>query len=641
MSTELIENSATLYHLALTLIHFLWQGSLIALALKLILFFASYKQVQFRYLASCTAMLACLIAPIATFSVIYQPDISSSAIFFSHTLFVDQAHNALHTAPSAWYDEFVYSLPYVSLIWLSIVLLLASKLLTELYQVKKLSRVGTLIPSQALQQRFEQLIEKVGASKNTQLLITLKTNVPMALGWLKPVVLIPASMVTGLTPQQLDMLLLHELAHVRRHDYLVNFIQTLVETLLFFHPAVRWISKQIRNEREYCSDDIAVEHAGCAVSYAHTLADTASLCRQHRQDAIPSMAMAASGGDLKQRVIRLVDQHNCASTDDSGKFLASVLIIISMLALAAKPYINLPFIDLSSGYIFFSEAPSDNITSISNSNVAVSNSSLASLLLNKDKVLDTVKKPETIDVSAVSGSRQLVTSESEMKVTLYDDNKLEPTTKIIPSESPVQKPLTVNITRISNDKAASVTDAMKPSTPNNQRTPHIVLSNPILQRSSSDIAFEKTDSSHVSSKMQNPYAKDIAALIEEPEAKIVDEFPSDWSSRKTMNEPTVQAKKVTKQEPFNRINAQVLTSPDPRYPSTAKRRGLELDVKVNFTIDEKGRVTNLEFEKKSKVNYFRSAIRDAMSKWRFLPAKINGQPVESNMSKIFSFSLTQ
>lgn len=638
MSTELIENSATLYHLALTLIHFIWQGGLIAFALKLTLLFTSFKQVQFRYFASCTAMLACLLAPIATFTYIYQPEINSSALFLSNNLFVDLENAALHSTQSAWYDEFVITLPYVSIIWLTVVLLLSSKLLTELYQIKRLSQVGTVQPSDQLQQRFEQLIEKVGASKNTRLFITLKTSVPMALGWLKPVVLIPASMVTGLTPQQLDMLLLHELAHVRRHDYLVNFIQTLVETLLFFHPAVRWISKQIRNEREYCSDDIAVEHAGCAVAYAHTLADTASLCRQHRHNAIPSMAMAASGGDLKQRVVRLVDQHHCSTTDDSGKFLASSLIIISMLALAAKPYINLPFIDLSSGYIFFSDQSKDQVLAPNFDKVSVSDSSLASLLLNQENPLQQEQhKPEKIEVSVLNRPEK---NPFELQTTARAQQTIsEKKATLLKSSNVVEKQLEVKVTsRKSNsvNKLAATNNTVVA----NNKAPHIVLDKPMLERSSSDIAFEKTDSANSNSGLKNPYANDIAALIEEPQARIVDEYNTDWGQPAKTAEPIAIKSKANNQD-HALINAKAIVSPDPRYPSTAKRRGLELDIKVHFTIDENGRVKNLEFEKKSKVNYFRSAIRDAMSKWRFLPAKLNGQPVESHMSKIFSFNLMQ
>jgi bla regulator protein BlaR1 len=145
------------------------------------------------------------------------------------------------------------------------------------------------------------------------------------------------------------MLLLHVLAHIRRYDYIVNFLQTLVEILLFFHPAVSWVSKQMRNEREDCSDDIAVKHCGSSLAYAHILADTASLCEKHHHHTIPSMAMAASGGDLKQRVVRLLDnQQHCTKTTDSGKWLASFTILLTIVFLFSKYSFTLPVIELQS-----------------------------------------------------------------------------------------------------------------------------------------------------------------------------------------------------------------------------------------------------------------------------------------------------
>ena len=155
-------------------------------------------------------------------------------------------------------------------------------------------------------------------------------------------VLLPATMVTGLNSAQLEMLILHELAHIRRHDYLVNFLQTLIELLFFFHPGVHWIGKQMRNEREYCSDDIAVQHCGDAIAYAHTLTDTASLCAKNHFHTIPTMAMAASGGDLKERVLRLVD-HHCAPTNNTSKWLAAVSLLLALALLSVNQLLTMPF----------------------------------------------------------------------------------------------------------------------------------------------------------------------------------------------------------------------------------------------------------------------------------------------------------
>ena len=98
-------------------------------------------------------------------------------------------------------------------------------------------------------------------------------DVPTVIGFVKPVILLPASVLGGLTPQQLEAILAHELAHIRRHDYIVNLLQSLLETLLFYHPAVWWLSRRIRIEREHCCDDLAVSLCGDPLVYARALAD--------------------------------------------------------------------------------------------------------------------------------------------------------------------------------------------------------------------------------------------------------------------------------------------------------------------------------------------------------------------------------
>src|SRR5205814_4150217 len=124
-------------------------------------------------------------------------------------------------------------------------------------------------------------------------------QVPAVVGWVRPIVLVPASVFTGLTAEQIEALLAHELAHVRRHDYLINLLQTVTETLFFYHPAVWWVSRAIRNERENCCDDLAVEICGNTLAYVRALTDL----EQMRQ-GMPRLAMAADGGSLLSRVQR-------------------------------------------------------------------------------------------------------------------------------------------------------------------------------------------------------------------------------------------------------------------------------------------------------------------------------------------------
>ncbi len=123
---------------------------------------------------------------------------------------------------------------------------------------------------------------------------------PLVIGWLRPVILLPASALSGLTPDQLEAILAHELAHVRRCDYLINAFQNVVETLMFYHPAVWWISSCIREEREQCCDDLVVSACGDRVTYAR------ALLFLEEARGLPRLAFAANGGSLIYRVRRLL-----------------------------------------------------------------------------------------------------------------------------------------------------------------------------------------------------------------------------------------------------------------------------------------------------------------------------------------------
>mgnify|MGYP001942485797 CR=1 FL=1 len=631
---ESVISSPLLYNLALTLIHFLWQGCLIALALKFLLILTPYKNSQLRYLWSTLAMVSSLVVPILTYLIIYQPIGAQGLHHASDIASMMTTTNPANNEDITSYQVFFDTLPYISLIWFSIVSLLACKLVIELYNVNQLPKSGIIAADDKLHERFKQLSAQVNLTKTPQLLVSLKTEIPMAIGWLKPIVLIPASMLVGLSPAQLDMLMLHELAHIRRHDYLVNLMQTLVETLLFFHPATCWISKQMRNEREYCSDDIAVKISGNPLAYAHTLADTATICLKHRHHAIPNMAMAASGGDLKQRVVRLVDQHHCASTDDSGKFLASVLIIFSILLVAVKPYLNTNIIDFTSGRISLFQTASEFIQQKPVHIANLSATSIAQLLLEQDKIKEqATTKLQPLLTGAVADIA--INSESNISI---DNNE----TIIVGSNREV----TSNVRE--NDILTKSFQNKKETKATHSKAESLLARSD--NKSMTELAFARTDSNNTLSALDNPYSSQLASLADEPayieknsSLAVNNETykPLVRPSKKAKPKYTIQREKrpvVKLKTPLVKA-AEILASPGPRYPSAAKRKGIEIDVKVNFIIDADGFVKDIEFEQRNKIHYFRTTIRTAMSKWRFLPAQKNGQPVESKMTKIFSFSL--
>src|SRR6185295_5988417 len=146
---------------------------------------------------------------------------------------------------------------------------------------------------------------------------------PTVVGWLRPVVLVPVGALAGLPADQVEALLLHELAHIRRHDYLVNILQSVAEALLFYHPAVWWVSGHIRTERELCCDDAAVSASGDALTYARALAQLESYRPAHL-----SSAVAANGGRLAGRIARLLGQSRPAVCAGVGPGVLAVTILL-------------------------------------------------------------------------------------------------------------------------------------------------------------------------------------------------------------------------------------------------------------------------------------------------------------------------
>ena len=170
-----------------------------------------------------------------------------------------------------------------------------------------------------------RLARRLHLTRRISLLESRLVDVPTVVGWIKPVVLLPVSALAGLSAEQLEAILAHELAHIRRHDYLVNLLQTLVETLLFYHPAVWWLSGRIRAERENCCDDLAVSLCGDPVTYASALADlealpARTLARHGRQRRIAPAADSpvARRADVSRRARARVARGYRGSAGDRG-----------------------------------------------------------------------------------------------------------------------------------------------------------------------------------------------------------------------------------------------------------------------------------------------------------------------------------
>ncbi len=220
-------------------------------------------------------------------------------------------------------------LPWIVCLWALGVLVFSLRLLAGWKTVRPLRVAGDATDSQWIG-RFTRLKARLGILYPVRLAFSTSAKVPMVIGWLKPVVLVPAGLVTGLSSAQLEAILAHELIHIRRHDYLINLVQNVLETLFFYHPAVAWVSARIRVERENCCDDAASQICGGTLDYARALAALAELRRG------PVLGLAANGGSLVDRIRRLVAANEPDDRRGMSSGAATLLsLTVSAVALAA------------------------------------------------------------------------------------------------------------------------------------------------------------------------------------------------------------------------------------------------------------------------------------------------------------------
>ena len=208
-----------------------------------------------------------------------------------------------HCQSGSFFDP---ALPWLVALWLAGVAALSCIHLGGWVRVRRLRHQGVQpVAATVAKSSCANLANRLGIRRPVELLASTRVAVPTVVGWLKPVVLFPISTFTGLEPRQLESILAHELAHVRRHDYLVNVLQVALETLLFYHPAIWWASRQVRELREHCCDDLAVAVCGDRMVYARALADLEEL-----RFATPVFALGADGGSLLERIRRLAGKRS-------------------------------------------------------------------------------------------------------------------------------------------------------------------------------------------------------------------------------------------------------------------------------------------------------------------------------------------
>jgi beta-lactamase regulating signal transducer with metallopeptidase domain len=282
------------------LVHLVWQGIVVAGILAAILALLQRQSAHARYLVACAAMLVLLTLGAVTAYRAY--DAGGDALVVpsqATTASVDDAATAPGGDTPTILARTRAVLPKIVLFWIVGVAALSFRLAGGWLRAQRLAKRSASPAAAEWQQAVARLSDTLGLRRGVELLHSAAVEVPTVLGWLRPVILLPMTL-SGLSPEQIEMILAHELAHIRRHDFLVNLMQSVVETLLFYHPAVWWISARIRIEREHCCDDAAVAVGGNALQYARALTRLEELRGDTAQ-----LALAANGGSLIERIRRV------------------------------------------------------------------------------------------------------------------------------------------------------------------------------------------------------------------------------------------------------------------------------------------------------------------------------------------------
>jgi len=342
---ENILSQEVVYKLGLSLLHSLWQGGMVALLLVVFLRVLRKSSANLRYIIACLGLAVIVLLPVVTFYVVPAStptsDTESVAGFpvpvteRSYKIYdtdtpLQRAAEYMQIFPTiSWKQRAknfcTSALPYIVFGWFIGVLALSLWHLGGWVHLQRLRRKKVNNVDISLRGKLHNLLGRLKITQPVKLMESALVQIPTVVGWLRPVILMPVSALAGLSPEQLEALLAHELAHIRRYDYLVNMFQTAVEILGFYHPAVWWVSHKIRVERENCCDDLAVSVCGDKVGYARALTSM-----EEARFAKGELAVAASGGSLSRRIRRLI---GTGSAENNR--LGYVPVVISILLIMA------------------------------------------------------------------------------------------------------------------------------------------------------------------------------------------------------------------------------------------------------------------------------------------------------------------
>lgn len=327
-----------------TIFHSLWQGALISIILGVTILTVDNKSAKFKYALAVTSLLLMFVSSIITFIKVYSPETATTFLTQDSTSvraeFVQQAglKEQANNSPYLFFNfvndfksDFINYIPWIVNIWFAGLLIFSFRFIGGLLYIQRLKTRFINKPDQFVESALKKLLASAGIKKSVCVFESALVKVPVAIGYLKPVILFPLGMILGLPQNQVEAIIAHEIAHIKRYDFIINIIQTIAETIFFYHPSAWWISAVVRFERENCCDDIAVKLCGSSLTYSKALLNI-----QHMKEQESSFVLAA-GGNQNQlfRRIKRMNEKKKTNLSYGIKFTAFAVLalIIAVVSL--------------------------------------------------------------------------------------------------------------------------------------------------------------------------------------------------------------------------------------------------------------------------------------------------------------------
>ncbi|HSK70176.1 MAG TPA: M56 family metallopeptidase [Pyrinomonadaceae bacterium] len=362
MNWNEILNSPVIENLGWTLLHSVWQIAFVAFFLFIGLKILAKASANTRCLVSLFALVLSLGLPISTFvwlsqnsSVVnqfgkdfigegaessaqksYPPENLSPVKNSTNTNTANEIIlSSVGNFQSTFAQNFSALAPFLVGFWIFGMLIFAFRFAGGVWQLRIYKTRETFALSADWQVRFKDLCERLNVKQTVEILQSKIVETPMVIGWLKPVILVPTSVILQINPRELETILAHELIHIRRCDYLINLAQGFIEILFFYHPCVWWISGEIRRERECACDDAVTEILeDSRFVYANALTNLEELRLRAKTNTTTPLFTAANGGNLMNRIQRIIGQKNTETSGANSLWTAGLaFLLISALLL--------------------------------------------------------------------------------------------------------------------------------------------------------------------------------------------------------------------------------------------------------------------------------------------------------------------